>query len=179
MIIIGEKINTSIKSVRKIVETRDVAALKELAILQSESGANYLDVNVSTEKEESFDKESMEWAIDVIQEAVSTPLTLDSPDPGLIEVGLRKCQGQVMINSVTAESEKLEPEGNRRKRQFAPAELTQRRDLVEDAIERQLGGPEHGHGNPPRQLSDLEFVGIPDPASPERSEQAGGGHHQG
>ncbi|MFC2063402.1 dihydropteroate synthase [Chloroflexota bacterium] len=107
MIIIGEKINTSIKSARKIVEARDSVSLKELALLQSNSGANYLDVNVSTENEEAFDRESMEWAINTIQEAVDTPLTLDSPDPGLIEVGLRKCKGKVMINSVTAEEEKL------------------------------------------------------------------------
>ena len=45
MEIIGEKINTSRKSVKKAVQERDAAFIKDLARRQAEAGATYLDVN--------------------------------------------------------------------------------------------------------------------------------------
>jgi len=107
MLIIGEKINASRKSVREAIMERDVDFLQDLAKSQAESGADYIDVNISTERGGDFDTESMELAVEKIQEVVDKPLSIDSPDAHLIEVGLRKCQHKSMINSVTAEQEKL------------------------------------------------------------------------
>lgn len=108
MLIIGEKINATRKSVRNAIEERDVAFLQNLAKSQEESGADYIDVNVSTERGAKFDIESMEWAVEKIQEVVDIPLSIDSPDPKILEAGLRKCHKKAMINSITAEQEKLE-----------------------------------------------------------------------
>ena len=108
MLIIGEKINATLKSARKAIEERDTGFLQDLARSQWEAGANYIDVNVSTDRGVEFDKESMEWAVEKIQEVVAVPLSIDSPDPKIIEVGLRKAKGKAMINSVTAEPDRLE-----------------------------------------------------------------------
>lgn len=108
MLIIGERINGAIKSVKKAIMERDADFLQNLAKSQKESGAQYLDVNVSTEGGRKFEIENMEWAVEKIQEVVDIPLSLDSPDPQVIEAGLRKCQKKSMLNSVTAEPERLE-----------------------------------------------------------------------
>ncbi|MBA7685861.1 5-methyltetrahydrofolate:corrinoid/iron-sulfur protein co-methyltransferase [subsurface metagenome] len=108
MLIIGEKINATLKSVKRAVEERDTKFLQNLAKSQSEMGANYIDVNVSTDKGAEFDKESMEWIVEKVQEVVDIPLSIDSPDPKIIEAGLRKAKRESMINSVTAEPERLE-----------------------------------------------------------------------
>jgi len=108
MLIIGEKINASRKSVRDAVMERDVNFLQDLAKSQAESGADYIDVNISTERGGDFDIESMELAVEKIQGVVDKPLSIDSPDAHIIEVGLRKCHKKAMINSVTAEPGKLE-----------------------------------------------------------------------
>ncbi len=108
MLIIGEKINASRKSVRNAVMERDVSFLQDLAKSQVEGGADYIEVNISTEKGGDFDIESMELAVEKIQEVVDKSLSIDSPDAHIIEVGLRKCHQKAMINSVTAEQGKLE-----------------------------------------------------------------------
>ena len=108
MLIIGEKINASRKSVREAIMARDTGFLQDLARSQAENGADYIDVNISTEKGGDFDIESMELAVEKIQEVVDKALSIDSPDAHIIEVGLRKCRRKAMINSVTAEQGKLE-----------------------------------------------------------------------
>jgi len=107
MLIIGERINSTIKSVRKAIMERDAEFLQNLAKSQVEGGADYIDVNVSTEKGGSFDIENMEWTVEKVQEIVDKPLTIDSPNPETLEAGLRKCQQKAMINSISAEPDKL------------------------------------------------------------------------
>lgn len=109
MLIISEKINATIKSVGKAIEERNARFLQNLAKLQQESGAQYIDINVSSAKGRDFDKQSMEWAVEVIQEVVDVPLVIDTPDPQVLEVGLRrKKHKESMINSINAEQERLE-----------------------------------------------------------------------
>ena len=45
MIIIAEKINSTLKSIRPAMEARDKAAIQELAIRQINAGADFIDVN--------------------------------------------------------------------------------------------------------------------------------------
>ena len=48
MIIVGEKINTSLKGVTEFVRERNAEAIQELAVSQAELGADYIDVNCGT-----------------------------------------------------------------------------------------------------------------------------------
>ena len=45
MIIIGEKINATRKSIAAALESRDAAHIIEVAREQADAGANYIDVN--------------------------------------------------------------------------------------------------------------------------------------
>ena len=110
MKIIGEKINATIKDVRRIIGDRDDNGLLALARKQAEAGAFYLDVNVGT-GEGSRDDEiaAMDWAVKLVSEAVDAPISVDSADPGVIEAGLKALNGKkALINSVKAEEKMLD-----------------------------------------------------------------------
>ncbi len=107
MLIVGELINSSRKAISDSVDNRDAHYIKKTAFDQVEAGANYLDVNCGTKVFE--EKETMEWLINTIQEAVQVPLCIDSPNPEVLEAGLALCKyGQPMINSITDEKERFE-----------------------------------------------------------------------
>lgn len=110
MIIIGEKINASIPAVKAIIQKRDEKKLIELAQKQTAAGSAYIDVNVGT-GEGSRDDEilAMQWAIDIIQNKIDTPLCIDSADPILLEAALEVRNGRTsLINSTKAEDKNLE-----------------------------------------------------------------------
>ena len=55
MIIVGEKINTSRKSIEEAVKKRDTAFITKVAREQAESGAHYIDVNAGTFLDQEVD----------------------------------------------------------------------------------------------------------------------------
>lgn len=110
MLIIGEKINATRKPVAEALGQRDAAFLTGLAKEQVEAGADYIDLNVATGSGSAEDEVlTMEWAVETLQGSLDIPLSLDSSNPKVIEAGLRKHKNGVpMINSVSAEPEKME-----------------------------------------------------------------------
>jgi 5-methyltetrahydrofolate--homocysteine methyltransferase len=102
MIIIGEKINSTRKSVKEAISRKDTTFLQKLARDQAEAGADYLDVNTGAFVEE--ETKLMEWLVQTVQEAVELPLALDSANPEALEAGLKVAtNGKPIINSITAE----------------------------------------------------------------------------
>ena len=110
MIIIGEKINATLSSVKSIILNRETESLIELAKKQAESGVNFIDVNVGTGVGSLKDEiESIQWAVESIQEHINTPLCIDSADPKVMETGLKVLHSKpAMINSAKAEKSNLE-----------------------------------------------------------------------
>lgn len=110
MIIIGEKINATLSSVKSIMLNRETENLIDLAKKQVESGANFIDVNVGTGVGSLEDEiESIQWAVESIQEQIKTPICIDSADPKVMETGLKILNNKpAMINSVKAEKYNLE-----------------------------------------------------------------------
>ncbi|MCK4722303.1 MAG: dihydropteroate synthase, partial [Dehalococcoidia bacterium] len=110
MLVIGERINASNKSVGQAIASKDEEFLANLAKAQADAGADFIDVNAGVgfdARENATD--TMEWLIDVVQGATDRPLAIDSDDPDTVQAALRKYQGEkVMINSVNAEPERLE-----------------------------------------------------------------------
>jgi 5-methyltetrahydrofolate--homocysteine methyltransferase len=107
MIIIGEKINSTRKSVKEAISKKDTAFLQKLAQDQAQVGANYLDVNTGAFVEEEV--KLMEWLVRTVEEAVELPLALDSANPAALEAGLKvAANGKPIINSITAEQTRLE-----------------------------------------------------------------------
>ncbi|MCJ7487336.1 MAG: dihydropteroate synthase DHPS, partial [Candidatus Aminicenantes bacterium] len=82
--IIGESINDSVPSTKKLFDENDVAGLLELARGQDERGAAYIDVNVGGRS-----PEFMADLVRRIQSVTTKPLSIDTPDPAIAEAGLK------------------------------------------------------------------------------------------
>jgi 5-methyltetrahydrofolate--homocysteine methyltransferase len=82
--IIGESINDSVPSTKKLYDANDIAGLKALAQSQDQGGATYIDVNVG-----SRSPEFMAEMVRQVQGVTTKPLSIDSPDPAMVEAGLR------------------------------------------------------------------------------------------
>ena len=109
MLVVGENINATNKSVGEAIKHKDTAFLEELVIVQAAAGADYIDVNVGTGRG-SGEQEiaDMEWLIEVVQTATDRPLSIDSDNSQVIEAGLRCYRGhRPIINSATAEADEL------------------------------------------------------------------------
>lgn len=107
MIIIGEKINSTLKSIRPAMEKRDAKAITDLALRQYEAGADYIDVNAGMFLEDEV--EILKWLIETIQEKIDTPFAIDSPNPEAILAGLKVNKNKKpIINSITGEKERME-----------------------------------------------------------------------
>jgi len=81
--IIAESINDSVASTHVLFEKNDIAGIVELAKSQAESGAAYIDVNVGL-RSPGF----MADVVKKIQERVTLPLSIDTPDPEIAAAGL-------------------------------------------------------------------------------------------
>jgi len=82
--IIGESINDSVPSTKKLFDAGDVPGLLDLARGQDERGAAWIDVNVG-----SRPPEFMADLVGRIQSVTAKPLSIDTPDPAIAEAGLR------------------------------------------------------------------------------------------
>lgn len=114
MLIVGERINTSRKIkgepvIEQAVIARDEEYIKNLAISQFEAGATYIDINCGTLT--SGEPEALKWLTEIVQNTVKAPISFDSPNPLALEMALSvydSSNGQPLINSITAESERYE-----------------------------------------------------------------------
>ena len=108
MIIIGEKINGAISSVKQAIVDRNEALIVERTLAQAKAGANFLDCAPSTATEVEY--QTMVWLIGLMQGCTDVPLCIDSPSAALLarilEEGHVKKPG--MVNSVNEESNKCE-----------------------------------------------------------------------
>ncbi len=107
MIIIGEKVNSSSKAVKPLMENMDGAAVQDLARRQYEAGATYIDVNAGTFLKD--EPERLEWLVNTIQETVAAPFSIDSPRAEAVERALKANRnGKPIINSITGEKERYD-----------------------------------------------------------------------
>ena len=106
MLIIGENIHIIAPKVKRIINERDAAGLQEMAKAQSEGGAGILDLNIGPQRRRG--PEVMEFVVGAVQEVVDTPLSFDTTNLAAIEVGLKMAKTKGMVNSTSAEPERLE-----------------------------------------------------------------------
>lgn len=106
MFIIGELINGMYANIGKAIKERAKAEIQRCALEQIENGADALDINCGpASKQPLID---MPWLVETIQEVTDRPLCLDSSKPAVIEAGLKSAKNRTIINSVTADYEKLD-----------------------------------------------------------------------
>ena len=107
MIIIGEKINSSIPASRAMIEAMDGCALAALASAQHDAGATYIDINAGTFLEK--EGEHLAFIARALKDTLNFPLSIDTPSAAAAEQALKVLgPGRNLINSVTAEPVRLE-----------------------------------------------------------------------
>lgn len=101
--IIGESINDSVPSTKKLFDADDIEGLLKLAQSQDESGAGYIDVNVGGRS-----PEFMADMVKRVQSITTKPLSIDTPDIQIAKAGLeaydqdRAGGKKPILNSVTS-----------------------------------------------------------------------------
>ena len=106
MIIIGEKINGAIPSAAAAIESRDEAFIRKLARMQTETGAQYLDVCAGTAQEKELD--TLKWLLEVVQDESELPICIDSPNANILKEVFPLVKKPGIINSVSGEGDKCE-----------------------------------------------------------------------
>ena len=105
MIIIGELINGMYKDVGRAIVNKETDIIQHLAMDQVKAGASVLDVNTGPYSKSP--KDDMKWLVNSIQAVVDVPLALDSTKADVIEEGLKLVKKRAIINSTSADEEKM------------------------------------------------------------------------
>ena len=105
--IIGERINpTGRRIFQEQLRAGDFSAIERDVKAQVEGGADVLDVNMGVPLTD--EPELLAKAIQMVQELTDLPICIDSSVVEALEAGLAVYQGRALVNSVTAEDERLE-----------------------------------------------------------------------
>ena len=106
MLIVGENINTSRKSIAEAVEQQNAEFIVQVAKNQADAGADFIDVNAGTFVDQ--ETEYLCWLVKTVQDAVDLPLCLDSPSPEALSEAVKLHRGEPMINSISLEKERFD-----------------------------------------------------------------------
>ena len=106
MYIIGELINGMYADIGKAIKEKDKKVIQKYAQEQIAHGADALDLNCGPASREPVS--DMPWLVETVQQVTDKPLALDSSKPQVIEAGLKVLKNKAIINSTTADREKLE-----------------------------------------------------------------------
>jgi len=106
MLIIGEKINGTLKKTAAAVAERNAAFVQDLACRQAQAGAHYLDVNAGTAA--GREPEDLAWLVETVQAVADLPLCLDSANPVALRAGMARVKQTPMVNSISGEAGRLE-----------------------------------------------------------------------
>jgi len=105
--LIGERINpTGRKVFQEQLRAGDLSAIERDVAAQVAGGADVLDINMGVPLTD--EAELLERAIRMVQDLTDTPICIDSSVVEALEAGLAAYQGRALVNSVTAEDERLE-----------------------------------------------------------------------
>jgi len=98
MILIGEKLNGFIPAMARAIEARDELFVRRWARAQSEAGADYLDICACGAK--GGDREALGWLMEIVQDEVDTPLSIDTPDADVMQWAMARARRPGLANSI-------------------------------------------------------------------------------
>ncbi|MCX6433730.1 MAG: dihydropteroate synthase [Actinobacteria bacterium] len=105
--IIGERINpTGRKKFQEQLRAGDYTAIEADVLAQVEGGATMLDVNMGAPMID--EPAALAAAVTLIQQITDLPLCIDSSVVEALEAGLSVYQGKALVNSITAETERMD-----------------------------------------------------------------------
>lgn len=105
MFIIGELINGMYVNIAAAIRAKDKAAIQKCVLDQVKAGADALDINCGPSSKQPV--ADMQWLVEAAREVTNKILCIDSSKVQVIESGLAAAGQGVVINSTTADSEKL------------------------------------------------------------------------
>lgn len=108
MELIGERINGMFKDIREAILNKDPGPIKQWAELQTKKGAHFLDLNTGPTVMKEEQPSVMAWLVDVVQSVSPLPCCLDSTNPDAVEAGLKCHRGSALINSTSADQQKMD-----------------------------------------------------------------------
>jgi 5-methyltetrahydrofolate--homocysteine methyltransferase len=104
--LIGERINpTGRRIFQEQLRAGDLSAVQRDVIAQVEGGADVLDVNMGVPMTD--EPELLAKAIRLVQSVTDLPICIDSSVVEALEAGLAAYQGRALVNSVTAEDDRM------------------------------------------------------------------------
>jgi 5-methyltetrahydrofolate corrinoid/iron sulfur protein methyltransferase len=106
MLIIGEKVNVMMTKIGAAMKAYEKKPIQEMALLQVEGGANWLDINLGPATKEG--PERMRFVVESVQEVTDIPLALDTMNIEAMKAGLDVVKGEVMINSISSQPDRIE-----------------------------------------------------------------------
>jgi 5-methyltetrahydrofolate corrinoid/iron sulfur protein methyltransferase len=106
VLIIGENIHIIAPPVKAAIEARDAKVIQDMALRQVEAGAGIVDLNIGPQKK--LGHEIMPWIVEAVQEVTDVPLSLDTTNFAAMEAGLKVCKKPAMLNSASADPERLD-----------------------------------------------------------------------
>jgi 5-methyltetrahydrofolate--homocysteine methyltransferase len=105
--VIGERINpTGRKKFAEELRGGDLSTVTVDAVAQVDAGADMLDINAGIPLVD--EPELLKAMLRTAQEAVDAPICIDSSVIEALEAGLSVYEGRALVNSVTAEDDRLE-----------------------------------------------------------------------
>ncbi len=105
--LIGERINpTGRRIFQEQLRAGDLSAIERDVIAQVEGGADVLDVNMGVPMTD--EPELLAKAITLVQQITDKPVCIDSSVVEALEAGLAAYQGRALVNSITAEDDRME-----------------------------------------------------------------------
>jgi len=104
--LIGERINpTGRRIFQEQLRAGDMSAIERDVIAQVEGGADVLDVNMGVPMTD--EPELLAKAITMVQTLTDRPICIDSSVVEALEAGLAVYQGRALVNSITAEDDRM------------------------------------------------------------------------
>ena len=105
-VLIGERINpTGRKRLAAELVAGNVEIVKDEALAQIVAGADVIDVNVGAAGVDQV--ALLPRAVEMVQEVVEVPISIDTPDPAALAAALKVYQGKPLVNSVNGEEKNL------------------------------------------------------------------------
>lgn len=105
--VIGERINpTGRRIFQEQLRAGDLSAIEKDVAAQVAGGADVLDVNMGVPLTD--EAELLVKAIQLVQTLTDLPICIDSSVVEALEAGLQVYQGRALVNSITAEDERME-----------------------------------------------------------------------
>ena len=105
-VLIGERINpTGREKLATELQAGNIEIVKREALSQVEAGADVIDVNVGAVGVDQV--EVLPLAVQMVQEVVGAPISIDTADHDALAAALKVCQGRPLVNSVNGEEKNL------------------------------------------------------------------------